>query len=317
MISCGAMSYAADTNAFTCVSAEWFILIGYTIALCPILIKVHTINKISRYARRFRRVNIDGKKLLRYPIFAMIPILLYLIVWTAVDRPTILDILSLDADDESVILVTQSCSSSSGVWILMSYLWQLLLLLVATILVFQSSDASEEMNEKQLGYLVYSQFVYLALRLVIILLTSSDITALGSNRSPILGIILSVDVTCSLAIFMGPKLYLCINDSTYVLSLRSSTMSFLSSFSSIRRSSMNQMMGGFVRNHRMSLKASRINDPMILKQNTARDIMKTLGIEVTEVEETQANMSSLKSLRRNGVSVIKPRAEVLAMLKEF
>ena len=77
----------------------------------------------------------------------------------AVDRPTILDILSLDADDESVILVTQSCSSSSGVWILMSYLWQLLLLLVATILVFQSSDTSEEMNEKQLGYLVYSQFV--------------------------------------------------------------------------------------------------------------------------------------------------------------
>ena len=315
LISWGAMAYSVDTNAFTCVFSEWLVLIGYTIALFPILIKVHTINKISHQSKRFQRIHSNGNKLLRYPLYAMIPVLFYLIVWTTVDRPKVVDTLSMDTDNESVILIKQNCSSSSGIWLLISYMWQLLLLSIAAILAIQSGDTNEEMNEKQLGVLVYSQFLFLVLRVLVTLSISLTTSALGSDRSQILGIILSVDVICSIAIYMGPKFYLCFITDQSNISVRGSMKSTRSSFNS-RRSSMRI-------NRRMSRRMSNfvgdlenVNEVMNLKRSSTRDIMKTLGIKVSEAEETHSTMSSLNHLRRNGISVIKPKNDMLEMLKK-
>ena len=306
------MTSAIDENAVTCIVSEWSILIGYTMALCPILIKVHTINKISHQSSRFRRLQIDGSKLTKYPAYVLLPVSLFLIVWTGVDRPLRLESLALDEKQHGVsdtVCVTSYCSSSSIVWALFSNLWQLVLLFLATVLAFQAGrHTNGEMNEKQLGLLVYSLFLCLVLRLVVVILTSNGGTIPVSHRSQLISIMLSIDVISSMGIYLGPKLYSCLfGESTSALSSRGSTLSQASSIHS-RRSSM------VVRRNSI-FSGKNANESMELKQDTTKAIMKCMGVEVSEYEEEGRRLSGVMNLRKRRISVIKPRDEVLEMLK--
>ncbi len=147
LVSIGAITSADTTTNASCVTAEWTVLLGYTLELAPILVKVQAINKVTREAMRFRRIEIDAKKLRRYPFFFAIPVLIFLIVWTSVDMPMSMNNLEIDGIEEGrSVELNKSCSSVLQTWSIMAYAWQGLLLLSASVLAFQSRDVVEEMK---------------------------------------------------------------------------------------------------------------------------------------------------------------------------
>ena len=172
------------------------------------MVKVQSINRVTRESMRFRRIEIDHNKLRTYPILFLFPVLTYLIVWTIIDMPKSIESLSLDrSGNGNIIDLDRFCSSGSEVWGIMSYVWQALLLLSASVLAYQSRDVVEEMNESQkIGFLVYSHFMFLIFRIVTRALALSG-SIVGSVSSAAIGILLSFDILIGTMIYFGPKFY--------------------------------------------------------------------------------------------------------------
>lgn len=115
--------------------------------------------------------------------------------------------LSLQKSND-IILTNTYCASSSNAWLITSYLWQALILVSASVLAFQSRDVIEEMNEsKSLGFLVYSQSIFLIIRILVAILSRKSDFFPSSYQSPIMSIILSIDIITAMMIYMGPKFY--------------------------------------------------------------------------------------------------------------
>ena len=207
-VAIGAVTSADPSSDGVCVTSEWSILIGYTLELAPILIKVQAINKVTREAMRFRRLQIDQNKLKKYPLLFVTPVLIYLVIWTIVDMPKSTESLALDRSGSgNIVDVNKSCNSNYEIWVILAYVWQSLLLLSASVLAFQSRDVIEEMNESQwIAFLTYSHFMCLIFRIVIRGLSFSG-AILGSVGSSIVSIVLSVDILAGLVIYFGPKFF--------------------------------------------------------------------------------------------------------------
>ena len=254
---------------------EWAVLIGYSCASSSILIKTGAINRISYHSRQFKRLDMDGTKLKRYPLLVLIPIVTYLIMWTIFDPPKQTQHLSLEPE-ENQVLVNTFCSSSSSAWSFVAYLWQLILLLSAAILTYQSKGTSQELNEKQLAFLTYSEFIFLVLRLAIVILTRSDHLH-GSFQTPIICILLNVNTTTATLIYFGPKIY-----AAKFASDLSITVTRIDSSTPTR------------------------NIPReLMFQNSKKNVMDTFGIKSSECEDNaRTQIKDVMHLRKCGVSVI-------------
>lgn len=97
------------------------------------------------------------------------------------------------------------CDSDSGVWKFLELAWFAVLLLVASVLAFQSLDVRQEFNETYtLVFMIYSRFVFAVLQLMTLFLQSSlSPQILFGFRTLIRG----VDTTVSLIVYFLPKLY--------------------------------------------------------------------------------------------------------------
>lgn len=206
------MTSAEGTSDALCVTAEWGVLLGYTLEIAPILIKVQAINHVTRESVRFRRIRVNTKKLKTYPIYFAVPVIIYLIVWTCVDMPKSTSAAIFDnSDNENVVNIDYACSSKLQIWVIIGYVWQVLLLLSASVLAFLSRDVVEEMNESQwIGFLTYSHLMFLIFRIVVRGLWSNGVI-LGSVASSSISMILSLDVIVGAVIYFGPKFFKILN----------------------------------------------------------------------------------------------------------
>ena len=275
------MSSLLTSINIICVVSEWTILLGYTLATCPILIKVGAINKLSHHSRRFQRFHIDGRKLKRYPFYICMPVLLFLIIWTIIDMPKSRNSLSLqDGGVVDQILVNKYCASSFQVWTLFAHAWQIILIFVAVVLVFQSGHVVEEMSESQsLMHIVYAQFLALILRIIVIILSRNGFVHI-SLAPPLVSSLLSLDVISHIIIYMGPKFYvLCRSQGTNTR--RTSTESF-----------------------RFSQ-----NGKSLIRSSLKSAFEKLLGMKIIEDASNDSNfsrrMNSVMMLRKTGVNLIK------------
>jgi hypothetical protein len=209
MIAIGAILLPLKPTDATCATIIWLTNLGYTLELVPLIIKVAAINRIMNAARRMRRVKLEKSTLFRAVFLLSGLVLIYLILWTALDRPR----QSIDyelTDDktengETIILTTDYCTSGSDVWVYASTAWRTLLLVSATVLAFQSREAKFEFNESQvLGFLIYSQFVFLMLSVIVIMLESAlDIIEISRYQS----LVHSLDVIVACCIYFFPKFF--------------------------------------------------------------------------------------------------------------
>ena len=287
LISIGALVSTVVTSSGSCIVSEWFILAGYTLALSPIFIKVAAINKISHNAERLQRTMIDGRKLKIYPLYVLAPVIIFLTLWTAIDRPLPTEALSMQDNDTfgTNIKVSTYCASNSKTWIFVAYSWQALILVSATVLTFQSRNVQQDMNESRiLSFMIYSQSMFYILRVATVLLTNNDES--HSLQAPLLSLAFSVDVITSSLIYMTPKLlHSCITskDSNSTLNMATITTSAMSH--EVRRA----------------------------RYESVRKIKNTFpGMESSVCDDcTHQSISNFKKLRQTGASAIKQKEEVV------
>lgn len=208
-VAIGAVTYSLQPSKATCVASQWFILLGYSLELVPLLVKVAAINKLFQEAAKMKRVTIDLKWLFMLVGALMSIVAIFLIIWTALDPPSSQEerILTTEKNDKGGLVVATSCScaSTSFVWQIIVIVYQMLLIVCATVLAFQSRNIRQDFNESgQLAFVIYSHFVFVALRTLLWIFSSSMASTVAAA---IMSFLLSIDSLVMLGIYFVPKFW--------------------------------------------------------------------------------------------------------------
>lgn len=218
MISVAAILTGLQTppSNVACISQIWLVSLGYTLELVPLLFKVGAINSLMQAARRMRRVQLKRVSLHGGVAFIGLLVAVFLITWTVVDPPqkqayyelTDQVLVNGDADnnhdsaslfDTTVVQVQYFCSSKSEAWQYVTIAWNLILILCATAIAFQSRTVKQHFNEAQvLSRLIYAHFLFVLLRVM----SQFFEPAVGV---PMVSIIYSLDTICMVLVYFVPK----------------------------------------------------------------------------------------------------------------
>lgn len=201
VVSIGSILFVTEPNQPVCTSRFWLVSLGYTCVLIPLIIKVAAINQLMRASKRMRRIRINPTALYAKVLAWLVLVMVFLIVWTVMDPPTATETRVL-SNDKNTIYTQIGCLSSSEYWTATFHIWDGLLVLTASILAFQSRNAKAEFNESRtLGMIIYSHFMFLVLRLVVVNIFPEDVYTEALATS----FLLSADVIMAVFIYLVPK----------------------------------------------------------------------------------------------------------------
>jgi 7 transmembrane sweet-taste receptor of 3 GCPR len=215
LVACGSIFVALEPQDPICVSQKWFIALGYTLELAPLLVKIAAINRVVAATRHMKSVRISMRTLGLKVVALVFVVIVFLTLWTVLDSPERHEERYLQGID--VVATATICASKSVLWDLMVLCWNGVLILCATVLAFQSQNVKEEFNDsKSLGTMIYSHFVFAVLRLVALSFSELQISEDENNGGypPIepstlaaaSSVLLSVDVIFAVTIYVVPKL---------------------------------------------------------------------------------------------------------------
>ena len=115
-----------------------------------------------------KRVKVSRRDMFLSLGFLVMVDLIFLIAWTVVSPPTVIVQLDLPEEFGTTVKARIMCRSEQFIWPYVSEIWQTLLLLVASVLAFQSRDILPEFNEsRSIGTMIYSQFLFMIFRLIV------------------------------------------------------------------------------------------------------------------------------------------------------
>ena len=209
MISLGAILYGAPPSDTRCVVAVWLINFGYTFELVPLVVKLGAISRLMAAGRRMRRVQIQPKGLIYAVATIWLTIVVFLGCWTIFDPPRreieYGDIEETTSGLYTVVRYNYFCSSNSVGWYFADVAWKVFVLLCAAVVAFQLRYLQEALGESRtLAFLVYSQFVFVILRLSVLFLSD----AIGWRKvAQLSSVLFSVDTIATMAIYFIPKLF--------------------------------------------------------------------------------------------------------------
>jgi hypothetical protein len=204
MTSVSAIFFLLEPSKSSCVSTAWFVSLGFTLQLVPLLVKIAAITRIDSSAKKMKRVLVKPKTMIAAVASVVGVVLVYLIVWTIVDPPTLVEDRVVSPVDDRVIEVAENCDSQSYYWLVVCHAWEALLLICATVLAVQSRNVAQQLNEsKSLGVMVYVHFFFKVLRLIVYFL--DDIFP-PNIRAAMYSFLWSTDTIVALGVYFGPKL---------------------------------------------------------------------------------------------------------------
>jgi len=227
-IAIGAILFAIPPTDASCMASVWFINLGYTLELVPLIVKVAAINRLMYAAKRMRRVSVQ-KKFLGGAVFSiMCLVTVALSLWTGLDprlEKTEYQLTTMDVGEngETVVFAKHFCGSESPIYKYMFVAWTTILLLCATVLAFQMRHIREDFNESlTLAIMIYSHFLFIILRVIVLFLWNAlDKSNLQSWES----LIYSFDVGVTVLIYFVPKVVAVFQGKTIKLSDRGSMTS--------------------------------------------------------------------------------------------
>jgi hypothetical protein len=198
LVALGAILHAVEPTQVNCTTQVWFVSMGYTCELIPLIIKVYALNRVMNASKKLKRVRIRPSALYAKVIAINFMVAVYVLVWTLLDPPTKSVYFSLKND--TFVVKHVGCYSSMGYWQTLYLIFEGFLVLAASILAFESRTAKAEFNEsKVLGLMIYSHFVFSALRVVAYNVFEDEVVALSMS------FLLSFDVITAVSIYMIPK----------------------------------------------------------------------------------------------------------------
>jgi hypothetical protein len=210
LVSIAAMIQAIRPTNMRCVTIVWLINLGYTLELVPLIVKIGAINTLVQAARRMKRVMLSRKQLFGAVTLLVSIVCVFLILWTVLDAPQAQAVYTLTESmpehSETIVLLDHFCASDRlhRTWQFISLGAQCFLLLVASVLAFQTRNLSKGVNEAHtLATLIYSHFVFVGCRFLIFIFETSLGVAVATQ---IFSLLYSLDSFATLAIYFLPKL---------------------------------------------------------------------------------------------------------------
>lgn len=146
----GATLYPEPSTA-TCTSAMWIFHLGYNLLFAALFCKTWRVSKIAANTQ-LKRVKIPDKFLYRVIGSVMAFVLVYLSVWTAVDAPTKINVLTSSEKNSHGVIVNQYadvCSYGHLAWPLTMYLLEIVGLLFGVVLAWQTKEVHEVFAESR------------------------------------------------------------------------------------------------------------------------------------------------------------------------
>jgi len=208
LVCIGAILFSTKPSIGSCIARPWFVILGSSLQIVPLIVKVAAINKVCQETRRMIRTTIRPKMLYKATGVIMGLVSLYLLIWTFVDPYTLQTDKELTSfvneDGGKIVQITYFCASSSSSWSIISFSYQFLLLVAATVLAFQNQNADTMFNESfRLALVIYSHFLFTLLRAILwIFRTKLEDHYVVSIASSFL---LSLDALAGLGIYFLPK----------------------------------------------------------------------------------------------------------------
>lgn len=216
LVSVGAILNGVRASDASCLAGIWFVHLGYTLELVPLIIKVAALNKLMTSAQRFERVKLSRRSLHGAVALVGLAVCIVLAVWSATDPPRQVAEHSMSDDlsppgerlfDAWIVDRELYCSSGeSDAWEFAGLGWNTLLLLAASVLAFQTRNLKEDFNESRtLAFLIYSHAIFVVLRISTYLLPSDSFE--GSTLRFMRGLLYAVDQIAACLIYFLPKLF--------------------------------------------------------------------------------------------------------------
>jgi len=206
LTSFGAILFSIPPSVNSCIARPWFVVLGSSAQMVTLIIKVWAINKVLRESGNMTRTSVRPKKLYGATFAVMGCVAIYLLVWTILDPNTLKTHKELsnhvNEDGGQIVQVTYYCESSTSVWAYISYVYQFLLVVAATVLAFQNQHVDKRFNESfQLALVIYSHFCFIVVNAIFWTLTSLEYITIAIITS----FLLSFDVLTSLVFYFLPK----------------------------------------------------------------------------------------------------------------
>jgi hypothetical protein len=206
-ISIAAFVMVIQPTNFLCVCVEWLIVLGYSIALVPVLVKTSAINKLMNSSKKTQRIRLNSKTLFVRVAMAVACVLIGLVLWTIQDPPRAFYRQELSFDDPRVVIRDLECESNSIVWTAVQLSWEIVLLLMAAVLAFQSRTSASIINDsKSLGIMIYSHVVFVGIRGGLVFLDETNALE-GSSIVALFSFNYSMDALIALLVYVYPKIY--------------------------------------------------------------------------------------------------------------
>ena len=215
LICIGSIVTTLVPSSASCTARVWFVTLGYTVELVPLLVKIATINRVLQSAKKMRRVQISPKNMMIRVAAVLVAVMAYLLQWSIWDTPSEREYFRLESEQSSLVLSSLACSSERfDYWYLVTLGWQTALLIMASVLAYQSRHVLQEFNEsRSLGTMAYSHFLFVVLRTILFFLgrqpndTSSNSAA--TFEPPVVAaassVLLSLDALFAMTIYILPK----------------------------------------------------------------------------------------------------------------
>jgi len=219
LVGCSSILVALEPSDVVCVSQKWFITLGYTLELVPLLVKIAAINKVLAATRQMKQIRIDIQSLFLTVAGIILAVLTFLTTWTVMDPAQRQEGRYLnELGDVTEVVTTVTCASESALWDVAVLCWNGILVLCATVLAFQSRRAEGKFNDsKSLGMIIYSHFLFAVLRVIFFAMSTSHLSIDDeeeyrpssldpSNAAAWNSFLLSFDVITAVTIYVVPKL---------------------------------------------------------------------------------------------------------------
>lgn len=205
----GAILVAIPASDGVCVATILMLLLGSTIQLLPLLVKISAVNRLFQAASAHRRVTLKRNRLFGVVFGITLLVCIFLALWTGLDPPSQQQEYKLTGNQgesgRTIITSTAYCSSDSDIWLFLAVGWNGVMVLAATVLAFQSRKIKlQDFNESAvLGLIAWQKGILLILQVLVRTFLEGKVD--HDVLAWCLSIIYSIDTIITLAIYFVPK----------------------------------------------------------------------------------------------------------------
>jgi len=212
LVSIGSFLKSLPPSTATCMTKEWFVMVGYSLILVPLNVKISAINALVHSATSFRRAKITRRTLYKRVAIIIGIVIVYLTVWTILDPSTETSNKILTGEQSEsggeMVEIDLTCSSRASTWTIIFFIYVFLLIVAATVLAVQTRNIKQEFNESvKLGYVIYTIFLVELLLIIVWVVGPANMTLLsGTEAAATTSFLLSTNIIIVVAAYFFPKI---------------------------------------------------------------------------------------------------------------